>query len=93
MRKDSASHARGRETDGATVQAHQVRGNWATLLLPNNADESIDYGRLAGELEVLIAAGVDGTYDNGTVGEFRTQREPSSTSSMLWWLNAAIARG
>jgi 4-hydroxy-tetrahydrodipicolinate synthase len=57
------------------LQAHQLRGNWATLLLPINADESIDYGRLAGELEGLIVAGVDGIYTNGTAGEFHTQSE------------------
>ena len=55
--------------------AHQLHGNWATLLLPINADESIDYGRLAGEVEALIAAGVDGLYTNGTAGEFHTQSE------------------
>src|SRR5262245_37017483 len=57
------------------LQAHQLRGNWATLLLPINADESIDYGRLAGEVEALITAGVDGIYTNGTAGEFHTQNE------------------
>lgn len=57
------------------LQAHQLRGNWATLLLPINTDESIDYGRLADEVDALIAAGVDGLYTNGTAGEFHTQSE------------------
>jgi dihydrodipicolinate synthase/N-acetylneuraminate lyase len=57
------------------LQADQLRGNWATLMLPINADESIDYARLAGELDALIAANVDGLYTNGTAGEFHTQSE------------------
>ena len=57
------------------LRADQLHGNWATLMLPINDDESIDYGRLAGELDALIAAGVDGLYTNGTAGEFHTQSE------------------
>lgn len=57
------------------LQADQLRGNWATLMLPIDADESIDYARLAGELDALIAANVDGLYTNGTAGEFHTQSE------------------
>ena len=57
------------------LQAEQLRGNWATLMLPINADESIDYARLADELDALIAANVDGLYTNGTAGEFHTQSE------------------
>lgn len=55
---------------------HQTcRGNWGTLLLPINADDSIDYGRLEMEIDALIAAEVDGIYSNGTAGEFHTQTE------------------
>src|SRR6185369_53626 len=57
------------------LQAHELRGNWATLMLPINADDSIDFGRLAGEIDALIAASVDGIYTNGTAGEFHTQSE------------------
>lgn len=57
------------------LRAEQLRGNWATLMLPIAADDSIDYGRLAGELDALVAAGVDGLYTNGTAGEFHTQSE------------------
>jgi len=52
-----------------------LRGNWATLLLPINGDESIDFGRLGAALDVMTAAGVDGIYSNGTAGEFCSQTE------------------
>ncbi|WVT08096.1 dihydrodipicolinate synthase family protein (plasmid) [Sinorhizobium chiapasense] len=52
-----------------------MRGNWATLILPINDDDSIDFARLADEIEHLIAAGVDGIYSNGTAGEFHNQTE------------------
>lgn len=52
-----------------------LRGNWATLLLPIAADQSIDFGRLAEEIDLLIAARVDGIYSNGTAGEFHNQTE------------------
>lgn len=57
------------------LRADQLHGNWATLMLPINADDSIDYARLDAELDALIAAGVDGLYTNGTAGEFHTQSE------------------
>lgn len=37
-----------------------ISGNWATLLLPIDTDESIDFVRLEAELEALTAAGMDG---------------------------------
>ncbi|MGN7787852.1 dihydrodipicolinate synthase family protein [Niabella sp. 22666] len=52
------------------------RGNWGTLLLPINPDDTIDFSRLSHEIDVLIAARVDGIYSNGTAGEFHTQTEP-----------------
>jgi dihydrodipicolinate synthase/N-acetylneuraminate lyase len=52
-----------------------VRGNWATLLLPIAADDAVEFGALAEELDVLIAAGVDGIYSNGTAGEFHNQTD------------------
>ncbi|MBM6593638.1 dihydrodipicolinate synthase family protein [Microvirga pudoricolor] len=55
--------------------AAALRGNWATLLLPIEADDSIDFGRLDEELSVLTTAGVDGIYSNGTAGEFHNQTE------------------
>ena len=57
------------------LTAPEIYGNWATLLLPINADERIDYGRLDAELDYLTRAGVDGLYTNGTAGEFYTQTE------------------
>jgi dihydrodipicolinate synthase/N-acetylneuraminate lyase len=53
----------------------KLRGNWATLLLPIAEDGAIDLARLAAELDVLIAARVDGIYSNGTAGEFHSQTE------------------
>lgn len=52
-----------------------LRGNWATLLLPIAEDDSIDFGRLAEEIDLLVAARVDGIYSNGTAGEFHNQTE------------------
>ena len=57
------------------LTATTLRGNWATLLLPINENDTIDYFRLADELDYLIAAGVDGIYSNGTAGEFYNQTE------------------
>lgn len=52
-----------------------IRGNWATLLLPIQADDSIDYALLAEEIDRFIAARVSGIYSNGSAGEFYTQTE------------------
>lgn len=54
---------------------HAISGNWATLLLPIDADDGIDFAGLAEEIDVLIAADVDGIYSNGTAGEFHNQTE------------------
>lgn len=51
------------------------RGNWATLLLPINPDDSIDFARLGNEIDHLVSARVDGIYSNGTAGEFHNQTE------------------
>ena len=57
------------------LAAHEIRGNWATLLLPVNADESIDYALLDAELDHYIKSRVNGIYSNGSAGEFYTQTE------------------
>ncbi|MCW3110433.1 MAG: dihydrodipicolinate synthase family protein, partial [Segetibacter sp.] len=57
------------------LTADTLKGNWATLLLPINPDDSIDYARLSDEIDYLVAAGVDGIYSNGTAGEFHNQTE------------------
>jgi 4-hydroxy-tetrahydrodipicolinate synthase len=53
----------------------EIRGNWATLLLPILPDQSIDFRLLEKEVEHFGEAGVDGVYSNGTAGEFYTQTE------------------
>lgn len=57
------------------LTAANCRGNWGTLLLPINEDDSIDFLRLSDEIDLLIAAQVDGIYSNGTAGEFHMQTE------------------
>lgn len=57
------------------LTANEIRGNWATVLLPINEDDSIDYARLKTEIETIIDFGVDGLYTNGSAGEFHTQNE------------------
>jgi len=57
------------------LTAATLRGNWGTLLLPIDADDRINYDRLGEELDLLIAAGPDGIYSNGTAGEFHNQTE------------------
>jgi dihydrodipicolinate synthase/N-acetylneuraminate lyase len=57
------------------LKATEIRGNWATLLLPINADDSIDGALLAAEIDRFVAARVDGVYSNGSAGEFYTQTE------------------
>lgn len=49
---------------------------WATLLLPLDADDSIDFGRLETQLDHLLGAGLHGLYVHGTAGEFQTLTEP-----------------
>ncbi|NTG51370.1 dihydrodipicolinate synthase family protein [Agrobacterium rhizogenes] len=56
-------------------QRYVVEGNWAGLLLPIEADDSIEFAKLAAEIDILIDAGVDGIYSNGTAGEFHNQTE------------------
>jgi dihydrodipicolinate synthase/N-acetylneuraminate lyase len=57
------------------LKADEIYGNWATLLLPINNDDSINYEQLESEIDVLIASGVNGIYSNGTAGEFYNQTE------------------
>ncbi|MBL8697984.1 MAG: dihydrodipicolinate synthase family protein [Alphaproteobacteria bacterium] len=60
-----------RRPDGRPI----LCGNWATLLLPIQADDRIDFGALDAELDRIVAARVDGVYSNGTAGEFHNQTE------------------
>jgi len=57
------------------LRASEIRGNWATLLLPIRPDQSIDYDLLAAEVSRFGAAGVNGVYSNGTACEFYTETE------------------
>lgn len=52
-----------------------IRGSWATLLLPVNADESLNYGMLGQQIDTLITMNVSGIYSNGTACEFYAQTE------------------
>jgi dihydrodipicolinate synthase/N-acetylneuraminate lyase len=57
------------------ARRHSIAGNWATLLLPITDDDSIEFGKLGAEIDILIASKVDGIYSNGTAGEFHNQTE------------------
>ncbi len=52
-----------------------IYGNWATLLLATGKEDSIDYKKLADEIDVLISSKPNGIYSNGTAGEFYSQTE------------------
>jgi 4-hydroxy-tetrahydrodipicolinate synthase len=55
--------------------ASQIVGNWATILLPVNADDSLDWTSLEAQVTALIEARVNGIYTNGTTAEFWSQSE------------------
>ncbi|MEO6003714.1 MAG: dihydrodipicolinate synthase family protein [Opitutus sp.] len=57
------------------LTAGEIFGNWATLLLPINADDSIDFSLLEAEVDHFIATQVNGVYSNGSAGEFYSQTE------------------
>ncbi|NIK60174.1 dihydrodipicolinate synthase family protein [Kribbella shirazensis] len=57
------------------LTADSLRGVWATLLLPLNPDDSIDWGRLQAQADVLSATNLHGLYAHGTAGEFQTLTE------------------
>jgi dihydrodipicolinate synthase/N-acetylneuraminate lyase len=57
------------------LSSQQISGTWATLLLPINADDSIDFGRLGNDIDYLLTTGIDGIYSHGTAGEFYSLTE------------------
>lgn len=57
------------------LRFEEIRGNWATLLLSWNGDESLDMARIHDEIEVLISMKVSGIYCCGSAGEFHALRE------------------
>jgi dihydrodipicolinate synthase/N-acetylneuraminate lyase len=75
------------------LTAQTLKGNWATLLLPINEDDSIDYARLSDEIEYLVASGVDGIYSNGTAGEFHNQSEAEFDKINLLLSEKCLAAG
>ena len=52
------------------LTSQEISGTWATLLLPINEDESIDFERLGRDIDYLLTTRVDGIYAHGTAGEF-----------------------
>jgi 4-hydroxy-tetrahydrodipicolinate synthase len=62
------------------LQASEIAGTYATLLLPINADDGIDLARLDVQLDYLIHSGVDGIYAHGTAGEFYSLSELEFTA-------------
>lgn len=67
------------------LQAKEISGIWATLLIPFQEDQQIDFARLSGEIDYLLSCGVHGIYSNGTAGEFynQTEEEFDRISSLL----------
>ena len=57
------------------LSVHSLKGIWATLLLPVNQDDSIDFSCFQSQLDGLVNTGVDGIYSNGTAAEFFNQTE------------------
>lgn len=57
------------------LKSNEIYGNWSTLLLPIEEDESINYGKLSRQIDQLIAMKVNGIYSNGTAAEFYNQTE------------------
>ena len=57
------------------LKSHEIKGSWATLLLPVEADDSINYDKLSGQVDQLIEMKVSGIYSNGTAAEFYNQTE------------------
>jgi dihydrodipicolinate synthase/N-acetylneuraminate lyase len=53
----------------------EIRGTYATLLLPIQQNDAIDFGLMREQLQYFIASGMDGVYSNGTAGEFFTESE------------------
>lgn len=62
-----------------------LKGNWGTLLLPINNDDSIDFSRLSDEIDYLINAKIDGIYSSGTAGELHniTENEFDQVNHLL----------
>jgi dihydrodipicolinate synthase/N-acetylneuraminate lyase len=57
------------------LSAAAIRGTWASLLLPLDSHDAIDFARIKDQIDYLAASRVDGIYSNGTAGEFFAQSE------------------
>ena len=57
-----------------SVAARPV-GIWGAVLLPIDQAGEIDWGALAGEVEILCRSDVAGIYTNGSAGEFHNQTD------------------
>jgi len=57
------------------LESTGIYGNWATVMLPINPDDSINYTALGEEIDTFIECHVNGIYSNGTAGEFYNQTE------------------
>src|SRR5690606_14618314 len=53
----------------------ELNGVWATIQIPFNRDDSIDYSLLDEQLYFLSQTSVHGIYSNGTAAEFYNQTE------------------
>lgn len=69
----------------SSLKSSDIFGNWATLLLPIDENDEINYAGLENEIDTLIGFGVNGIYSNGTAGEFynQTEAEFDKVSSIL----------
>jgi dihydrodipicolinate synthase/N-acetylneuraminate lyase len=67
------------------LKSNEILGNWCTLLLPINPDNSINFPKLESEIDTLISLRVNGIYSNGTAGEFddQTEEEFGKINSLL----------
>ena len=52
-----------------------IYGNWATIFLPIEADERINFEKLGHQIDLLISMKLNGIYSNGTAAEFYNQTE------------------
>lgn len=57
------------------LEAAEIRGCWGTLLLAWDEADRLDLGRVADEIDALVAARVSGIYSCGTAGEFHALGE------------------
>jgi 4-hydroxy-tetrahydrodipicolinate synthase len=57
------------------LSASDIRGTYATLLLPLDEQDDIRFDAVEIQLDRLIAAGVDGIYAHGSAGEFYSLSE------------------